>query len=132
MKYVLVSLGLLVSMVGQGWGQPVFYGPPTLTGGTMTANPRMTHHERHWQGDGRFFVVQYEVYREGWITLSVTPPPGQAHYTADIRVLEVVNGEAQLVAAFEGQYTDEECFEDAPEALVTQALEYKAAQDAQR
>lgn len=104
---------------------------------TMTHTPDrdalgMLHNHRETQlaersaiVEGKLFVVQYNYYPYGAITVPATNPVGQAHYSS---IITVIDAEGKHVASFNGQYTEKGCFEDEPKMLVEKALKLRQEQ----
>ena len=119
---VILSLVLACCVVGMASAEEETFSDRFWGWSSMRT---ITTHERTWAEHGHVYVVSYRVERPG-MSIPLTNLPGGVHYDASITVFRVVEGRHQRVASFDGQYTDEGCFEDDPKALVQWALELEA------
>lgn len=84
----------------------------------------LSHAKRTLELPGHFILIEAE-YDESWATVPATNPPGQPHYSAMIKVSEVLDGEQRLIAQIDdGTWTPNGCFEDDPLMLTELALRF--------
>ena len=73
--------------------------------------------------DGEYLYIIKFVYDTDVYMTPATYPPGPPHYDAEITVTEVrSNAMVKVCQPWRGYYTARKCYEDAPEAVVRQAL----------